>query len=360
MNAWEILGIAETTDRKAIRRAYAQKSKTCHPEETPEAFQQLHDAYQQALEYCASGVQPQPQAPVETPRKMPVKSKPAKTGSRIAHERSKPDKDEAEHGEAGQETPDSYTDLLLREQRQRQQGLRKKREALLKAINKLLDNRLRRDQPEAWQEIMNMVEWRDVLLDEKFAEAFNRLLPPNYQYFYHICERLEALYRKALNNEPPSELVHMLLSHLRYLISQKAEHTEAGQRTLVIKCGKEYYRILNSPDTWEPQAWDAFFSSDDFQAVRENQQMITRLTDYVLSQEGAGAALLSSLYRSYNFKEYDPFQQESRQEAYRLLFRILNEQSLKRYGKSPSELEEECQIEQRSQTRLIFSFPESK
>jgi len=52
MNVWEILGIAPTIDKKAIRRAYAEKTRKIHPEEKPEEFRQLHEAYQAALGYA--------------------------------------------------------------------------------------------------------------------------------------------------------------------------------------------------------------------------------------------------------------------------------------------------------------------
>lgn len=48
-NIWEILGIAATSDRSQIRKAYAAKAKAVHPEEHPEAFMKLQNAYQQAL-----------------------------------------------------------------------------------------------------------------------------------------------------------------------------------------------------------------------------------------------------------------------------------------------------------------------
>ena len=48
-NIWEILGIRPTEDKRAIRRAYAQACRTCHPEDQPEEFRQLHQAYEQAL-----------------------------------------------------------------------------------------------------------------------------------------------------------------------------------------------------------------------------------------------------------------------------------------------------------------------
>lgn len=52
MNIWKILGIEPTTDKKAIRKAYAAKTKVIHPEEKPEEFRQLHEAYQAALGYA--------------------------------------------------------------------------------------------------------------------------------------------------------------------------------------------------------------------------------------------------------------------------------------------------------------------
>ena len=49
---WTTLGIEPTKDVSAIKRAYAEKSKTCHPEEDPEGFMKLRQAYQAALDYA--------------------------------------------------------------------------------------------------------------------------------------------------------------------------------------------------------------------------------------------------------------------------------------------------------------------
>ena len=47
---WNELEIEPTNDRRAIKRAYAKKSRLCHPEEKPEEFRRLHEAYRLALE----------------------------------------------------------------------------------------------------------------------------------------------------------------------------------------------------------------------------------------------------------------------------------------------------------------------
>lgn len=49
MNAWEVLGIDPTSDKKEIKKAYARLLKQYHPEENPEEFKQIQTAYQQCL-----------------------------------------------------------------------------------------------------------------------------------------------------------------------------------------------------------------------------------------------------------------------------------------------------------------------
>ncbi len=45
---WSELGLPGPSDLAAVRHAYAECLKTTHPEEDPEGFQRLNEAYQQA------------------------------------------------------------------------------------------------------------------------------------------------------------------------------------------------------------------------------------------------------------------------------------------------------------------------
>lgn len=56
MTDWERLGIAPTTDKRIIKKAYAAKVKDCHQEDEPEGWVKLHDAYKSALKYAEAGV----------------------------------------------------------------------------------------------------------------------------------------------------------------------------------------------------------------------------------------------------------------------------------------------------------------
>ena len=52
MNIWETLGIEPTTDVKLIRRRYAELVRLYHPEDQPEIYQEIVEAYQKALTYA--------------------------------------------------------------------------------------------------------------------------------------------------------------------------------------------------------------------------------------------------------------------------------------------------------------------
>lgn len=51
MNYWSILGIEPTKDIRAIKRQYAARLRSCHPEEHPDEIMELEEAYRAAMDY---------------------------------------------------------------------------------------------------------------------------------------------------------------------------------------------------------------------------------------------------------------------------------------------------------------------
>lgn len=56
---WNILGIQPTNDKKAIKKAYAANVKECHPEDSPQEYKNLREAYEFAMRYAAINTQTQ-------------------------------------------------------------------------------------------------------------------------------------------------------------------------------------------------------------------------------------------------------------------------------------------------------------
>ena len=52
MNCWTILQIEPTKDLKKIKHAYAVLTKQYHPEDNPEKFEEIQEAYQRAVAYA--------------------------------------------------------------------------------------------------------------------------------------------------------------------------------------------------------------------------------------------------------------------------------------------------------------------
>ncbi|MBP1906848.1 tetratricopeptide (TPR) repeat protein [Paenibacillus turicensis] len=82
LNKWERLGIEPTSDVKLIKRAYASKLKMYHPEDDPQGYQALREAYEWAMKQSqlhSNTVeleeQPKPSEQVKPPIKQPTHNK---------------------------------------------------------------------------------------------------------------------------------------------------------------------------------------------------------------------------------------------------------------------------------------------
>ena len=54
MHIWQVLGISETKDKDELKKAYRVKLNTVNPEDDPEGFMQLREAYEEAVRLADS------------------------------------------------------------------------------------------------------------------------------------------------------------------------------------------------------------------------------------------------------------------------------------------------------------------
>ncbi|MBB5017216.1 hypothetical protein HNQ59_000478 [Chitinivorax tropicus] len=73
MTAWQILGIDPTPDLREIKRAYAKRLKVTRPDDDPQGFQLLRDAYDWAQHWAMHQANPAPSPPeCEQPTDAPI------------------------------------------------------------------------------------------------------------------------------------------------------------------------------------------------------------------------------------------------------------------------------------------------
>ncbi|KDM92303.1 J domain-containing protein [Photobacterium galatheae] len=114
MSVWDILEIEETNDEQAIKKAYRVKLRQHHPEEDPEGFQRVREAYEKALVSLN-----QAKEPVQEPSSTPI------------------------YENVADSPPDPKTGVPeIQPERHHQ---------LTEALNSLLADSQRRFQPEQWQ-----------------------------------------------------------------------------------------------------------------------------------------------------------------------------------------------------------------
>lgn len=56
MNPWNVLGLDDAADERTIKRQYAKQLKVTRPDDDPEAFQRLREAYEHALDWARNRV----------------------------------------------------------------------------------------------------------------------------------------------------------------------------------------------------------------------------------------------------------------------------------------------------------------
>lgn len=242
---WSILGIEPTTNKKKIQQAYADKIKIYHPEDDPEGFQRLKEAYRSAIAYTKNqstqgGIMHTPKT-VQTP-KTEQTPKTVQTSTTVQIPKTVQILErEKEEGEAIPE----YIEKLGSADANSLYGSDIKKYVLCLEQN-LVDNNVRVNLKEI-EELFEDMRFRLVINLDEFLVCFQEEMSP---FIYWNQKALCLLLEKVtqLMRENPD---HNLIELKKYL-SSKRERTNYGETLfwlivmVVISCCVIGIKILNS------------------------------------------------------------------------------------------------------------------
>ncbi len=148
MNCWTILQIEPTKDLKKIKHAYAVLTKQYHPEDNPEKFEEIQEAYQRAVAYAKDNslVSLNPNIPL-----------PDSQMDMFQTEETSSSPDDGDEGE----TDDYYENLFESHKEEMQDKIREQGMFFKHKISFLVLN----------SEVGTLKAWRDVLRREEFKLA---------------------------------------------------------------------------------------------------------------------------------------------------------------------------------------------
>lgn len=167
MSIWETLGLEPTDDLRAVRRAYAAKTLHCHPEEDPEGFRRLHEAYAAALTLARGmGRKASPPPPGEgAPEAAPL----LRTAA--------PAKGPAPPPEEAPMDVSAHISKGLEEVREEEAHWRKRRVArMLETLDALAAQCQAPDFYLSWKRCLGSIPFQAVMLEEDFLQGLETLL----------------------------------------------------------------------------------------------------------------------------------------------------------------------------------------
>lgn len=174
---WQLLQIEPTQSKKEIRRAYAKQSKLHHPEEEPQLFVQLNQAYQEAMRYAqtAAGEEKRNGENVVSHMEQP-EEKNVTEASQLEKEVQAGERNVVEASlleNLAQEKEQDVAEASLLEklaQAEERQVEESKRQGALRGLIEIFEDSKRRNRAKEWQ----IYFLSEVFLREQFEDYFGR------------------------------------------------------------------------------------------------------------------------------------------------------------------------------------------
>ena len=232
MDIYQVLGISPTRDKKIIRKAYAGLIRKYHPEEHPEKWKEIHDAYTMAMqradedqplheEQKSEQEEQKPQHEEQKPQR--EEQKPEQEEQKPQHEEQKPEQEEQKpqeeavgvHRKSESKWPEPEEDLFgnleeLSETAKKEQQEERQRQlkAAIEQLNTLCEPK--KLQFLQWQEFFGKEEYQWAVRQGEFLyELANRLRGHvmGRRLYRFLLDQIQTIenYNRSVNEIPKKQ-----------------------------------------------------------------------------------------------------------------------------------------------------------
>lgn len=239
MNWWQILEIPRESDKQTIKKAYASLLKKYHPEEDPEGYQRLREAYDAALHHFSEEPQIENVSTDEKPQSHII---PTKWQEQVATESLQKSK-----------LPLEENPLIQ---------IERASNAWLEQARLLYEDLERRDQKEEWEQLLSSPSLWNLDTANLIKNKLFRFLEDHYYLHSVIWELLEKQFKwnldstniESSNNPKTQRILRLLQSeekvcfnsikipHYRYI----EDIPEALKQTYIEQREKGYYLLVGN------------------------------------------------------------------------------------------------------------------
>lgn len=206
MNIYQVLGISPTKDKKVIRKAYAGLIRKYHPEEHPEKWKEIHDAYMVAMQRADQEEVPA----VSISKTKNEEQRPQREEQKPQHEEQTPQQQE--------QNPQEKNAEVRRKSENRKGETKQPEEDLFGNLEKLTETAKKEQQEERQRQLKTAIEQLHTLCEPKklqflqWQEFFGK---EEYQWAVRQGEFLYELANRLRGHVMGRRLYRFLLDQIQ-------------------------------------------------------------------------------------------------------------------------------------------------
>ena len=206
MDIYQVLGISPTRDKKIIRKAYAGLIRKYHPEEHPEKWKEIHDAYTMAMQRADQ--EEVPAVSISKPKN--EEQRPQREEQKPQHEEQTPQQQE--------QNPQKKNAEVRRKSENRKGETKQPEEDLFGNLEKLTETAQKEQQEERQRQLKTAIEQLNTLCEPKklqflqWQEFFGK---EEYQWAVRQGEFLYELANRLRGHVMGRRLYRFLLDQIQ-------------------------------------------------------------------------------------------------------------------------------------------------